>query len=63
MANCANIKALETKLNYMANVAGWAALGAVVGWIIAWLVRGRLLNNLLTATQLESVRSAMPNWI
>ncbi len=38
----------------MANVAGWALLGAVLGWIIAWLLRGRAMNNLLAATQLES---------
>ena len=38
----------------MANVVGWAALAAVLGWIIAWLLRGRAANNLLTAAQLES---------
>jgi DNA repair exonuclease SbcCD ATPase subunit len=38
----------------MINVAVWAVLGVLVGWIVAWLLGSRMANNRLAAAQVDA---------
>ena len=38
----------------MTNIVGWVVLGVFAGWVIAWLVRGRLANDGLATAQADA---------
>lgn len=38
----------------MANIVGWVVLGLFAGWVVAWLIRGRLANDGLATAQADA---------